>query len=98
MNSHMLHQLFLQLWTALQHVADVVKRSKIRRWLQQKSRRSAALRAAFVLVAMGLAHQVLFWCCFGTVGMPGRDRPSLTMRLFLSCTFLARRSNSRKPS
>ena len=58
MNSHMLHQLFLQFWTTLQHAVDVVKRSKIRRWFQQKSRRSAALRAAFVVVAMGLAHQV----------------------------------------
>lgn len=58
MNSHILHQLFLQFWTTLQHAVDVVKRSKIRRWFQQKSRRSAALRAAFVVVAMGLAHQV----------------------------------------
>ena len=59
MNSQMLYHLYIETCSMLMKIVNIVKRSDFRRFLQQKSRRSQALRMIFILVSMGLASQAV---------------------------------------
>lgn len=59
MNSHMLYNLYCETCALLMKIVNIVKRSDFRRFLQQKSRRSKALRFIFVVISMGLASQAV---------------------------------------
>ena len=59
MNSQMLYNVYLETCALIMKIVNVVKRSDFRRFLQQKSRRSKALRTIFILVSMGLASQAV---------------------------------------
>ena len=59
MNSQMLYKLYCETCVLLMKIVNIVKRSDFRRFLQQKSRRSKALRFIFVIVSMGLASQAV---------------------------------------
>jgi hypothetical protein len=59
MNSQMVYDLYNQILAILMKIINFVKKSDFRRFLQQKSRRSRALRIAFIIVSMGLASQAM---------------------------------------
>lgn len=59
MNSQMIYDLYNQILALLMKLINLVKRSDFRRFLQQKSRRSRALRIIFIVISMGLASQAI---------------------------------------
>lgn len=59
MNSQMVYDLYNQILGMLMKIINFVKKSDFRRFLQQKSRRSKALRIIFILASMGLASQAM---------------------------------------
>jgi hypothetical protein len=59
MNSQMVYDLYNQVLGILMKIINFVKKSDFRRFLQQKSRRSKALRIIFILASMGLASQAM---------------------------------------
>jgi len=59
MNSHAILQLYHSTLGMIRRLVMIIRQSSFRRWLQQKSRKSAVVRFLFVVITMGIVSQAI---------------------------------------